>query len=95
LTEFIGLNSLNVAKHDIQTENIVVRTAHVVDEPDYTLLMNKMNKECFETDTVNEKNRDLFVIDNCLIFPENILIIKSNVYYEFSTQIFYVYGSNV
>jgi hypothetical protein len=58
-------------------------------------LIQNLNQKCFEVDTVTKENRDLFVVQNCLVFPNNIITIDNDVYCEYKTDIFYIYGLNV
>ena len=43
------------------------------EEPDYEQLIQKLPKECFECESANLDNYKLFIVDNTIVFPDNII----------------------
>ena len=50
------------------------------EEPNYEQLIQKLPQECFECDSVDEYNRRLFIVDNAVVFPDNILTVDDRAF---------------
>ena len=51
------------------------------EEPDYEQLIQKLPKECFECTSANLDNYKLFIIDNAVVFPDNILSVEDRAFF--------------
>ena len=58
-------------------------------------MIQKLPQECFECDKVNKNNYKLFIVDNVVVFPDNILSVEDDALSNISVSIYFVYGTNV
>ena len=69
------------------------------EEPNYEQLIQKLPKACFEFESVKKANYKLFIVDNAIVFPDNILSVQNfaldHTFNSNPELIYFVYGKNV
>ena len=58
-------------------------------------MIQQLPKECFECESVNKDNYKLFIIDNAVVLPDNILSVEDKAFRAISEQIYFIHGNNV
>ena len=58
-------------------------------------MIQKLPKECFECDSVNYENYKLFIVDNVIVFSDNILSIEDYRFHLIDELTLFIYGKNV
>ena len=59
-----------------------MQTNYPNNEPNYEQLIQKLPKACFECEIINENNSELFIIDNSVVIPDNIIKIENYAFRE-------------
>ena len=58
-------------------------------------MIKKLPKSCFECESATEDNYKLFIVNNTIVFPDNILSVEDYAFDDIADQIHFVYGKNV
>ena len=43
-------------------------------------MIQKLPKECFECESANKDNNKLFIVDNTIVFPDNVFQIEDEAF---------------
>ena len=57
--------------------------------------MLKLPKECLQYSIVDKDNYKLFIVENVVVFPDNILSVDDEAFNDMPESFFSVYGRNV
>ena len=85
-----------VGKKNFQdSPGILQKQGSLNEEPDYEQLILKLPQTCFECESVNNDNYKLFIVDNAVVFPDNVIFVENFAFDHIPELIYFIYGKNV